>query len=121
MAPPSGTSLGGPSCVGCDEARHGYVGQVRLELVGHGGQLRRQPGRLVGGRRRADRQPDEAAQDVGQLPRLGLAAPQPGMVLERRRPGVGGQHGAKSTAGLSAPTFRVRGFGRARPFSDAHS
>jgi hypothetical protein len=53
-----------------------------LELVGDGGELRGEPDSLTRGRSGADRQPDEAAQDVGQFMRFGLAVPQPGMALE---------------------------------------
>jgi len=73
-----------------------------LELVGERGQTGGQSGGLGGGRSGADRQPDEAAQNIGQLAGFVLAVAESGMILERRGPGVGRQHGAKSTAGSLA-------------------
>ena len=82
MAPPSGTSLGGPSSSGGMNRGNGSAGRWRLELVGQRGQLGGEADGLGGRRRGGDGQADEAAQDVGQLTRFGLAVPQPGMALE---------------------------------------
>ena len=89
-----------PVLVRPDEARQRSLGHVRLELVRQGGQLRGQPCGFGGRRGRTDRQPDQAAQDVGQCTRLGLAGPQGGVVLEGCRPRTRAQHGRNSTAGL---------------------
>ena len=67
---------------GRDEPGQGIRRQMRLELVGERSQAGCQAGGLGGRRRRADRQSDQAAQDVSEVTRLVLAVPEPGVVLE---------------------------------------
>ena len=104
-----------------DETRERHLGRVRLELVRHPRQLRRQPSRLRGRRRGADREADEAAQDVGQLLCLGQPALQPRMELEGRGQGVGGRHGANSTAVPPPADIPGRTHAAARPFPGERS
>ena len=75
MAPPSGTSFGGPSSSGGMNRGNGSAGTVGLELVGERGQAGGQADGLGGRRGGADRQADEAAQDVGQLAALRARGP----------------------------------------------
>ena len=82
MAPPSGTSLGGPSSSGGMNRGNGSAGRWVSSSSASAASRAVRLGGLRGRRRRADRQADEAAQDVGQLACLGLAIAEPGMVLE---------------------------------------
>ena len=56
---------------------------MRLEPIGHGGQLRRQRSRLFGRRCRAHRQPDEAAEFLRHGTGLRRPTFQAGIAIER--------------------------------------
>ena len=96
--------------VGRNEPGQRFCRHVGLELVGERGQAGGQAGGLGGGRSSADRQPDEAAQDVGQLAGFGLAVAEPGMILERRRAWGRASTRREEYCRLSPTTF-----GRRRP------